>query len=350
MIYSLFNRFQGAWLGSVIATARFRANSQSNSQSNSQPNPWEQIATIGIQSLIQQGYLDLHQWQAQIAATNPDLLKLVGTATASEAVWATLPISLFYHEHYTTTKLLSAINFWLAPDESPHLGLAMGEAIALLLDQDFHKDFPQGFNQGFNHNSQPNNPATRPLPAAFQQLLSRTFKISPSFWENLPCLDSAIKVINSQTPASQVPLAITCYCILSTPEDFALAIDRVAITPQPEIAVALTGFLSGAYNTLRGIPLSWQTQVNSGIINLGINSGIDSGIDYYQLVDRLFATWSGVYHHHSPQGNFQYSQDSSPDNSPEAIPETQQWQIAKSPAKPLIKIPSKFLSKKRKKS
>ncbi len=326
MIYSLFNKFQGAWLGSVMATARFKADSQ--------PNPWEQIAIIGTQSLVQQGYLDLKHWQTQITATNPDLLKLLGTATASEAVWATLPVSLFYHEQYTNTKLLSAINLWLAPEESPHLGLAMGEAIALLLDQDFHINFPQDFNR----RSQPDNLAARPLPAAFQQLLSRTFPISPSFWENLPCLASAIKVINSQIPASQAPLAITCYCILSTPEDFTLSIDRAAATPQPEIAIALTGFLSGAYNTLRGIPLSWQTQVNSGI---------NSGIDYYQLVDRLFATWSGVYH--SSQGNFPYPQDISPDNSPKTIPETQQWQIAKSPAKPLIKIPSKFLSKKRNK-
>ncbi len=349
MIYSLFNKFQGAWLGSLIATARFRTNSQPNSQPNFQSNPWQQIATIGMQSLIQQGCLDLNHWQAQIVATNPDLLKLVGTGTASEAVWATLPVSLFYHEHYTTTKLLSGINLWLAPDESPHLGLAMGEAIALLLDQDFHKDFPQDFNQRFNRNSQPDNSTTRPLPIDFQRLLSRTFNLSPSFWENLPCLDSAIKVINSQTPASQVPLAISCYCILSTPEDFALSIDRAAATPQPEIAIALTGFLSGAYNTLRGIPLSWQTQINSEI-NLGINSGINSGIDYHKMVDRLFATWSGVYHHHSSQGNFQYSQDSFPDNSLEAIPETQQWQIAKSPAKPFIKIPSKSLSKKWRKS
>lgn len=335
MIYSLFNKFQGAWLGSVMATARFKADSQPNSQ----PNPWEQIAIIGTQSLVQQGYLDLNHWQTQITATNPDLLKLLGTATASEAVWATLPVSLFYHEHYTNTKLLSAINLWLAPEESPHLGLAMGEAITLLLDQDFHINFPQDFNR----RSQPDNLASRPLPAAFQQLLSRTFPISPSFWENLPCLASAIKVINSQIPASQAPLAITCYCILSTPEDFALSIHRAAATPCPEIAIALTGFLSGAYNTLRGIPLSWQTQINSGV-----NSGINSGIDYYQLVDRLFATWSGVYH--SSQGNFQYSQASFPDNSPEAIPETQQWQIAKSPAKPLIKISSKSLSKTRKKS
>jgi hypothetical protein len=348
MIYSLFNKFQGAWLGSVIATAKFRAKSQLNSQFN----PWEQIANIGIQSLIQQGYLDLNHWQTQLAATNPDLLKLVGTATASEAVWATLPVSLFYHEHYTTTKLLSAINLWLAPEELPHLGLAMGEAIALLLDQDFHEKFPPDFH----HHSQTDNPVTRPLPLAFQQLLSRTFPISPSFWGNLPCLDSAIKLINSQIPASQIPFVIACYCLLSTPEDFTLSIDRAAATPQPEIVIALTGFLSGAYNTLRGIPLSWQAQVK-----LEINSGLN----YYQLVDRLFATWSGVYHHHSPQDNFQYpqgsSQDSSPHNSPnnspnsflnspsESIPEIHQWQIAKSPAKPLIKIPSKFFSKARKK-
>ncbi|NJL89617.1 MAG: hypothetical protein HC916_07325 [Coleofasciculaceae cyanobacterium SM2_1_6] len=349
MIYSLFNKFQGAWLGSVVATARFRAKSQPNSQVNSPPNPpsnsssnpWEQIATIGIQSLIQQGYLELNHWQAQIATTNPDLLKLVGTATASEAVWATLPVSLFYHEHYTTTKLLSALDLWLAPEESPHLGLAMGEAIALLLDQDFYENFPQGFN----HNSQSGNSAPRPLPIAFQQLLSRTLPISPSFWGNLPCLEIAIKVINSLVPTSQVPLAISCYCFLSTPEDFTLSIHRAAATPQPEMAIAFTGFLSGAYNTLRGIPLSWQTQVNSGL-----NSGFNSGLSHYQLVDRLFATWSGVYHHYRPQGNFQYPPDSSPDNSPEAIPETQQWQIAKSPAKPLVKIPSKSLSKNRKKS
>jgi hypothetical protein len=76
---------------------------------------------------------------------------------------------------------------------------------------------------------------------------------------------------------------------LSTLENFRLSISRASRTGTPSpLTTLLTGMLSGAYNSIPGIPWTWQQ-------SLGQTEQI------FHLGDRLLATWSGVYAvHHQP--------------------------------------------------
>jgi hypothetical protein len=252
MTYSLLNKFRGAWLGGCLGAGISKETPAS---------PWGQIAKLGAKSLIKLGYLDLDHWQEEVAA-DPALLKLIGTAKSSEVVWAVLPVILFYHEQpqKLAPQLLSAINFWQIPPASPQMGLALGATIALLL----------GENPQLHHLIDRSN---------LRELLG----LPETFWQELPCLELALKEINFHTPKDYRSVAIACYSFLSTPQDFRLSIQRSVLPPPAGIAPTLTGILSGAYNSLSSIPLHWYWQ------------NLELATNQQEIIDNLFAGWSGVY-------------------------------------------------------
>lgn len=270
--HSLINKFRGAWLGGYVGAAK------AQQRYADKPLVAGKIAELGAQSLVKVGYLDLAAWQEQIKMNDPALLNLAGSLLMPEAIWATLPVMLFYHEQprKLAPVLLSALKFWLHPQESPTPGLALGEAIALLLRK---------------------NP--RPQAIIEQTELEKIFGLPIKFWANLPCLELALKEITRHTPPNYVPIAIACYCFLSTPEDFSLSIRRAVLTPQPEVTTVLVGILSGAYNGLRGMPLSWYDETldlaGSSSKDLSRNLVSDRFNQLNQLLDQLFAVWAGHY-------------------------------------------------------
>ncbi len=270
--HSLINKFRGAWLGSYGGAAK--AQQYSNKPSN-KPLVAGQIAELGAQSLVKVGYLDLASWQEQVQIIDPNLLNLAGSLPISEAIWASLPVILFYHEqpHKLAPALSSTLNFWLHPQESSALGLALGEAIALLLRKN-----------------------CRPQEIINQTELEKILGLSTKFWQNLPCLEFALKEITAHTSPSYRAIAIACYCFLSTPEDFSLSIRRAILAPQPEITAALVGILSGAYNGFRGIPWGWYGESRNLFINSSESESGNLVSDRYQLIDQLFAAWAGHYH------------------------------------------------------
>ena len=253
MTYSLLNKFRGAWLGGYLGSLATQGKL---------PSLWGQIAKLGAQSLIKLGYLDLAHWQQEVSI-DPELLKLIGTAKSSEVVWAVLPVILFYHEQprKLIPQLLSALNFWLVPNASPQSGVALGEAIALLLGK----------------NPQPHHLIDR---TSLKEILS----LPRGFWQELPCLELALKEINFHTPKDYRAVAIACYVFLNTPKDFRLSIQRSVLSPPAEVTTTLTGMLSGTYNGLSGIPLNWYWQ------------NLELATNQQEAIDSLFAGWSGVHH------------------------------------------------------
>lgn len=265
--HSLVDKFRGAWVGSYLGGIK------SPQEAHHQSHPaWGKIAEIGVQSLIELGYLDLIHWQEQILLIDPTLLNLAGSAKIGEAIWATLPIMLFFHEqpHKLTLELSSALNFWLHPQESAPTGLAVAKAIAILLSK---------------------NPY--PLEIIKQTDLEIILGLPSKFWQDLPCLESAIKEITRHTPPGQVSIAIACYCFLYTPEDFRLSIKRAILAPQPELITPLVGILSGSYNGFWGIPFNWYWESLNLSPSLSERLVIKS--DQSKLIDHLFNTWAGHY-------------------------------------------------------
>ena len=280
MSYSLLNKFRGAWLGSYLGHYP-----KTIKVDQKELPRWSKIAEIGAQSLISLGDLNLTHYREQVRLSDPSLLNLVGSANLGEAIWATLPVILFFQEqpHKLAPKLLSALEFWLHSQESAPTGLAMGEAIALLLDKN-----------------------SDPLDIIDQTDLGKTLGLSTKFWQDLPCLETAIKEITRHTPPSQIPLAIACYCFLCTPKDFSLSIRRATLFSQAEITATLVGILSGAYNGLSGMPFNWYGELLDSSLTLSPNSSGDFKIggvgevshneNRLHLSDRLFTTWAGHYH------------------------------------------------------
>ena len=84
-------------------------------------------------------------------------------------------------------------------------------------------------------------------------------------------------------------MAIALYCFLSTPEDLRLSILRSQQQEKnlPGVS-ALTGSLSGAYNSTGGIPINWHQLIKHHSALKG----------YTKQIDILFAKWSGIYSPH----------------------------------------------------
>ncbi|NJL83055.1 MAG: hypothetical protein HC890_09035 [Chloroflexaceae bacterium] len=125
MRYSLLSGFQGALLGSEGEIA-------------SELSPWWEISRQSAIALGrgQPAALPLRQGEDYSAQA---YLSWQQSATASEAAIATLPLALFYHDsrRLRGEKLEQAATFWLRPDQSAAAVLAWGQALSLVLRNQF---------------------------------------------------------------------------------------------------------------------------------------------------------------------------------------------------------------------
>jgi hypothetical protein len=87
-------------------------------------------------------------------------------------------------------------------------------------------------------------------------------------------------------------IALAFYCFLSTPEDLQLALLRSArLSHQIPHLSALTGILSGTYNTVVALPLEWQLALTDPEYPL---IGQMAGGEIRNLATQLLAVWSGA--------------------------------------------------------
>ncbi len=97
---------------------------------------------------------------------------------------------------------------------------------------------------------------------------------------------------------AQSAIALSCYCFATTATDFKLSVQR-ASNLEPEIAgltTVLTGTLSGAYNGMAGIPLSWKKMADK---NTAYSLASQTAL-------KLFRAWVGIYRAESePESNLE---------------------------------------------
>lgn len=282
MKYSLSNRFRGVLLGSSIGELLATGNpiarsfgsapltvptSDPSAPQNQRFVEFSQIAISGAESLIRRGTFVLDEWQF------PSLEK---TGAGSEAVIATLPIALFFHEDSTKLRqhLLKATTAW---SQAPEEALVVAWAIARSLHEQL-------------------NPR-QIIPQILDELEIRQTPLGQQLERVQTCLETGAGLhvtlrqlrraqAHSRTPPRSPAIALAFYCFLSTPEDFHLsAIRAVRGGNCLPLTAALTGALSGAHNSLLGIPTSWRLAA----------SRTESGSQRLQVADRLLAAWSGIY-------------------------------------------------------
>lgn len=293
MRYSLSRRFGATFLGAVIG--EMIGSSKGVRLKNfyyrnfTKPNP-EQIvdfrvkqqkypppnylgghlAVIGAENLIQLGRFDLDNWHD--AFTKDLFAQDIINCHSTTAILATLPIALFYHE--SEIKLRQNLQLALK---------AVGQDDAMIRDGALAVGYAiaQSLNEKLN-------PATL-IPQVITFLDNPHTQISQQLLQVQALLNQQAGLAQAITVTNQptTPITLAFYCFLSTLEDFRLCTLRAAQTTyQPQITTAIAGALSGAYNSISGIPINWR---------MTLPGRETTEVDILQVSDALVSVWSGVY-------------------------------------------------------
>ena len=243
-------------------------------------SPWSQLATCGVQSLIRCGRVDLEDWWHLFGKTQSSLL-LQSAASSSEAVLATLPIALFYHEDTMKLRqqLQQAAAIWQNQPETLDGVLAVAYAIALALTEnlDCATLIPRILDYlGTSH-----------TPVVYQLTKVHTL-LQQGAGLNTTLTQLRREAQNRGEPLAHpdTSIALAFYCFLTTPEEFRLCVSRAArIRYHPQITAAITGALGGVYNSVTGIPVNWRLATYR----------LSNGVRRQELTDHLLESWAGVY-------------------------------------------------------
>lgn len=256
MRYSLQERFIGAYFASVISE-EFLAD-------QIDPFPWLSIN----QEVVTQIPLFADQ------SLSWDNLRLKSAElTISEMALAILPIILYYHDNLSKLELLiyQAAQSWQISLSKIDGILWWSTAIALILRE---KLAPENLWQQISITSEIFKNSFQHNLDSLQNLCDRGLSIT-----------EVTEELSLITAPECLPFLLSLYCFYQTPENFVLTIKQANTLKNrvPRI-LALTGFLSGAYNTKIGLPIDWRKFSQNG--------------DNYQKADQLgskvFALWSGV--------------------------------------------------------
>ncbi len=252
MRYSIISRFHGALLGATIAE-------KISNPSKSKSTAIAKILIPGAQSLIELGRFERDSWLKKL---------LILELTPLQAVVATLPLALFYHDNKINLRsnLLSVASIWQHESVIQESILAIGYAIAQALTEKLYptKLIPQIVS----FIDAPNTELTDALQQV-QTLLEQKAGIE--------------KTIIAKGSSVTTSVALSFYYFLSTVEDINLSLKRSMQSPASR---EIVGALSGACNSAANIPSSWQ------IVG---DSQTSPKAEMLQLSEDLVAVWSGVY-------------------------------------------------------
>lgn len=304
MQYSLLSRFRGALLGSLIGeilssspgnsrvfgnsvnlrkiNISYHQNQQSSSTTSQQTiSNWSQIANSSIESLIRCGTLDVEDWLEEAQKVNESLLYLKGKANSHQTAIATLPIALFFHDNPVRLqeKLQEAAVIWLSDTEDVSGVYAIGLAIALTLTENLNLSslIPQILSELKSSQT----PLAQQLEEV-KTLLEQRADLETTIFQLRRLQSNQIK----QKNCPNTSIALAFYCFLNNPEDFRISVTRAMRSGyQPQMTAAITGILSGVYNSMMGIPVGWRVAAQR----------IEVWQKRQQLASRLLAVWSGVW-------------------------------------------------------
>ncbi len=304
MQYSLLSRFQGALLGSLVGEILgsrtgnsgvsvngmnmkniniFHNQKQDSSSTTSQKtiSNWSEIANSSIESLIRCGTLNVEDWLEEVEKISPSLLYLKGKANTHETALATLPIALFFHDNpiRLQQKLQEGSEIWLSDTEEVEGVYAISLAIALTLTENLNLTtlIPQIITELKSSQT----PLIQKLEEV-QTLLEQRADLETTLFQLRRLQTNQIK----QKNCPNISIALAFYCFLNNPEDFRISITRAIRSGyQPQMTAAITGILSGVYNSMVGIPVAWRVAAQRSNI----------WQKRQQLASHLLAVWSGVW-------------------------------------------------------
>lgn len=271
MRYSLVSRSQGTVLGAILGEIVLSRINQNVETVHIKPPHWSQIAVLGAESLIKTGTFDVEDWHKRQQEHGICLEK------SYSKILATLPVVLFSHENVIKLRqnLLLVAKIWEYDPVVRDGMLAVGYAIAQSLTEKLA--------------------STTLIHQTISFLGETTTKLPQKLLQVNQLLESGAGLERAQSELSReeklsYAVAMAFYCFLSTIEDFRLSVLRAHQNSTPT-AGAITGALSGAYNSKVGIPITWQVLLEQPT---AAKWKLTSS-HMLQLTDALVAVWSGVY-------------------------------------------------------
>lgn len=208
----------------------------------------------------------------------------------AELAIAALPLMLFFHDNeIRLTQVLEDVVTRLKMPRSTLAELTViHRTIAQILTEQFTPDrlVPDLIEQLQNSDRLSQNDSTG-LVASLQMVQTLS--------QQGASLDTAVRqlVVSKEEPSSVEIISLVLYCFLSTPDNVRLTLLRAAhLSVMPQVLCGLAGALSGAYNSVTGLPLHWhwEAEANSPMRAWGVTSAT-----LKHLATQLLAVWSGVY-------------------------------------------------------
>ena len=228
--------------------------------------------------------------QSNCNYTNDDVL----IPTVSDAILASLPVSLMYYEDEfkLQEKLQQWGNVWQNYLEINLSNLVVGYTIAQALTGRLDPLTLIGKIIDYIGEKEPLVGQLRQVEKLIDQRASLDAAIN-DLSKNVKSLEKQ-QIFNegqqrAQSSAFFIPVCLALYCFLSTPEDFGLAVLCSARTAWSTQTCIIVGILSGAYNSIAGVPVEWRQKM--GLEPLGMNDEVE----IINLAKNLWAVWCGVY-------------------------------------------------------
>lgn len=307
MRYSLLSRFRGALLGTAMGEiwGAYGDYWQIGQAQSIPPSDSGHLVVKGTEGLIRRGRLDLADWQDAAGENSTEVSVNRGKSPARRrkdktkstaksdgvkgygAIISAVPVALFFHEDEAKLRqnLQQVADVWQDDSVLKDGTLAIGYAIATALKEKLNRDtlIPQ----------------TISYLDAETPLVNQLREVQTLLEQGAPLEITLNKLIpRHAAPQPNFPVALAFYCFLSTIEDLRLCVLRAARCPQGQVTGAIAGAISGAYNSVAGIPPAWRLELEQQkgeTSPLATLWGINTEAELLRLAARLLATWSGVY-------------------------------------------------------
>jgi ADP-ribosylglycohydrolase len=261
---------------------------------------------------VRRGDLDFADWQ-QPRQPNPqkaaDLGTLRASLRASELAIASLPIALFFHEDEAKIyQNLERLSQEVAPEPSSILpSFMISLAIAQALQNQFHpqRSIPQMIAAITRLETRLGRPVAKADSVAI--LMQQLAQVQTLLEQQASLERARSQLCQSPQQALQAtptlhelqPIMAALYCCLATPNDWRLAVLRsLQMQMAPALVATLTGAMSGAANSLAGIPVEWRLALdhpNSSSTLKSLWQVVEFEAEVMELASDLLATWSGTY-------------------------------------------------------
>lgn len=311
MRYSLFSRFQGVFFGSVLgeylglnclgkppeilgrSISHFPHRFTFTSQLAPDPG-WHDFATSSLERLLQSVHWQTDP-QFSILPENHDSaqtrLEIAsrGQKYFPTALGAIAPVACFYHENRILLEqhITSLAHTYHFPPEVTLSARVLGELLGLILREQLEplSVLPNVIEQ-LTRSENADSGETQPVLLQLSQV--------QTLIEQGTTLEASLYQLISG-PTDSLPMALACYCFLSTPEDWRLVVLRAARSGKvPPLTCAIAGALAGAYNSVGGIPVSWRLKLRDLSSHPEALPKSHSS-ELFQLSHHLLAAWSGIY-------------------------------------------------------